>query len=104
MSEAAVAEPAAVEEQVLPFCVAALARRICDVAVDPNRSLPQLHRVKAIADFGSEEQADPFEQPGGGRYIVDFLVVVAKRKVQLELGQGQPGERLADVAHLGANG
>ncbi len=58
VSQAAVADPAAVDEQILQAGVAAVARRVGDEAMQPHRSLFRLDLVKLVADVGAEKQGD----------------------------------------------
>src|SRR5262245_14361705 len=62
MAQAAVADPTAVEEQVLHLGVAALTGRVGNVAVQPGRSLLHLDAVQFVADLRSKEEADAIQQ------------------------------------------
>ena len=78
VAEAAVADPPAVGEQVLELGVAALAGGVGNEAVDPDRAMASLQRVKAIADVRSEKESQPIQQARRGRDFVDILAVMPK--------------------------
>ena len=62
MAQRPVANPAAVEEQILELRGAAVAGGISDEAVQMVRSLPGIELIKLLAHVLPEEQADAFKQ------------------------------------------
>src|SRR5262249_1026452 len=105
VAEGTIADPAAVDEQVLHLGVAALAGRVGNEAAEGTRSLRRLDGVELIAQVATEEGPDAFAQSlaqvaGTARTVVKDLAVIAECQVQFEIAQGDAVERLADMPHL----
>src|SRR5262249_47159383 len=94
-------------EQVLHAGVAAVAGRVGDEAGQGGVVGAAFHLVEPAGHLGAEEVVDAVAQPGGGGDLVDQLAVVAQHQVQAGrvaqpgVGQGEAGEGVVDVAHLG---
>jgi hypothetical protein len=104
VSQAAVADPAAIDEEVLHPGMSALTRRIGDVAGQSYRSLLRLNGVEPVAHLGAEKKADPVKHAGRGGHFVDELAVVAHGPMDGQVRQGESAKGLTDVAHLGRRG
>src|SRR5438874_13072255 len=104
MAQATVANPTAIEEEVLHLQVAAFAGRIADESVEVSRSLAGVDGVELVLDLGAEEQADAIQQRNVAGDLVNFFAIVRQGEVQTRPCQSEPCEDLADVPHLGAGG
>jgi hypothetical protein len=61
VQQAAVADPAAIEEEILHAGVAAIAGRVGEVAEQAGRPLPDIEGKEPVAHLGAEEQADALQ-------------------------------------------
>src|SRR5262249_21689580 len=102
VSQTAVANPAAIEEQILHFQVAALAGWIGNEAIEMGWPLKGVDAVEFLAHFGAEEEPEPIDQADVAGDFIDALAVVSERQVQARLGKSQARKDFADVPHLGA--
>src|SRR5262245_60624073 len=100
MAQAAVADPSAVDEEILQLGVAPLISGVHDVSAQERRSLPGLKRIKSLTNIGTKEQAQAIGHFHATGNLIDALVVMSKRQVQARMSQRQPRKCFADVTEL----
>ncbi len=104
MLQRAVLNPAAVEEQVLPFAGRLVFAGMRDVAPDADVVDFGFDPDQLVGEFAAIKQAEPIEQIVRGGQIEDDFVVVPEHHVESRMREGSPGELLADVTELGLGG
>src|SRR6266852_498227 len=102
VAQAAVANPSAVDKQILQLGVAPLVSRVHDVPAQERRSLPGLERINPLTDIGPEERSQAFVHFHSSGNLMDALIIMSKGQVQAGMSQGQSRECLADMTKLGA--
>src|SRR5439155_2668735 len=78
VAETAVANPSAIDEQILHLGVAALVRRIGNVAAQQNGALPRLQGIKALPHIGAEKYPETIEDSARPGYLINVFAVVAE--------------------------
>ena len=101
VAQSTVADPPAIEEEILELGGAAVAGGVGDEAVEAGPRILGVDLVEPILDLVAEEQADALDQAGAAGDLVHQFVVVLERQMQVRLGEGDAGHDLADVPHLG---
>jgi len=104
--EAAVLNPATVEEEELVAACGAAESRFADVAPESDGGAAGEWGFggdgdEVIGDFGTEEAADAVERIVGGREFVDKFFVVSEDHVESRIGECDARELFDDVSEFG---
>ena len=102
VAQAAVANPSAIDKQILQLGVAPLVSRVHDVPAQERRSLPGLERINPLTDIDPEEHSQAFVHFHSSGNLMDAFVVMSKGQVQARMSQRQSRECLADMTKLRA--
>jgi hypothetical protein len=104
VAERPVADPSAIDEQVLKLGRPPVAGRVADEAAKAHRPLTSVDLVSAVGDLLAKKESQPLEQTGSGGHLENELAVVSQDHVQTRIGEGQPGNSLADVTDFRRDG
>ena len=92
VAERTIADPPAVDEEILEFGVAALAGGVGDIAGQPRRALHLLDLVQLVGDLPAETEMQAFEKSRAAGYFQHVFSMMPQDEIDVGMRESDAGD------------